>query len=135
MNKAQLYTIGVYGSSADSFFGKLTENRIDTFCDIRRRRGVRGSEYSFANSKRLQNRLSDLKINYLHIPALSPTDDIRKIQYVHDKAAHTSQRKRDSLSDEFIALYKKEILNNFDFQDLIDQLDAFKFEEVRSVLC
>ncbi len=124
MSKTQLYTIGVYGSSADTFFGKLTENRIDTFCDIRRRRGVRGSEYSFANSKRLQNRLSDLNINYLHIPDLSPTDGIRKIQYAHDKAEHTSQRKRDSLSREFIALYKKEILKNFDFQSFIAQLES-----------
>ncbi len=130
MNKIHLYTIGVYGFTADSFFGKLTENKIDTFCDIRRRRGVRGSEYTFANSKRLQDHLADLNINYLHIVDLSPTDEIRHIQYAYDKEEGTSQRKRDSLSDEFISLYKKEILQKFDFQSLIKQLEALNAKRV-----
>jgi hypothetical protein len=38
----KFYTIGVYGSTEKDFFEKLIENRIDTFCDIRQRRGVRG---------------------------------------------------------------------------------------------
>ena len=104
MSKIQLFTIGVYGSTADSFFGKLRENKIDTFCDIRRRRGVRGSEYSYVNSKRLQDKLSELNINYLHILDLSPTDEIRHIQNAYDKEEHTSQRKRESLSDGFKAV-------------------------------
>ncbi len=124
MSKIQLYTIGVYGFTAGSFFGKLIENKIDTFCDIRRRRGVRGAEYSFANSRKLQERLAELNINYLHIIDLSPTDEIRKIQYVRDKEEHKSQRKRDSLSREFISAYKKEILSKFDFQSLVDQLES-----------
>lgn len=125
-----IYTIGVYGSTADSFFQKLIETKIDTFCDIRRRRGVRGSEYSFVNSKRLQHKLSDLKINYLHILDLSPSDEIRKIQYAFDKELHTSQRKRESLSDKFISVYKKEVLKNFDFQTLLDQLNLINAEKV-----
>ncbi len=130
MSKIQLYTIGVYGSTEESFFRKLTENKIDTFCDIRRRRGVRGSEYTFVNSRKLQDRLSELNINYLHILDLSPTDEIRKIQYTSDKEEHTSQRKRDSLSEEFISAYKKDILKNFDFQSLIDQLESLNARRV-----
>ncbi len=130
MSKIQLFTIGVYGSTADSFFGKLRENNIDTFCDIRRRRGVRGSEYSYVNSKRLQDKLSELNINYLHILDLSPTDEIRHIQNAYDKEEHTSQRKRESLSDGFKAVYEKEILSKFDFEDLIGRLELLNSRRV-----
>ena len=40
-----VFTIGVYGSTENSFFEKLAQSRIDLFCDIRQRRGVRGSQY------------------------------------------------------------------------------------------
>ncbi|GHT08753.1 hypothetical protein AGMMS49525_17880 [Bacteroidia bacterium] len=56
----RLYTIGVYGSTEKEFFNKLVENRIDTFCDIRQRRGVRGSEYAFVNNNYLQRKLAAL---------------------------------------------------------------------------
>ena len=62
----KIYTIGVYGSSEEEFFGKLTESQIDLFCDIRQRRGVRGRQYSFVNSNHLQKKLSDLGIGYLY---------------------------------------------------------------------
>ena len=42
MSDLALYTIGVYGSTEASFFKKLEQNNIDTFCDIRQRRGVGG---------------------------------------------------------------------------------------------
>ena len=32
------FTIGVYHSPEDQFFGKLKVQRIDTFCDLRQRR-------------------------------------------------------------------------------------------------
>ena len=67
MTQPQFYTIGVYGLTAEEFFNKLTQNGIDTFVDIRRRRAVRGAKFSFVNSLRLQNKLAELKINYLHI--------------------------------------------------------------------
>ncbi len=52
----EFFTIGVYNSSEKEFFDKLLENNIDTFCDIRQRRGVRGAKYSFVNSNRLQQK-------------------------------------------------------------------------------
>ncbi len=61
------YTIGVYASTEHEFFQKIIDNEIDTFCDIRQRRGVRGAKYSFANSNRLQQRLIELDIKYTHI--------------------------------------------------------------------
>ena len=49
-----VFTIGVYGSTENSFFEKLAQSRIDLFCDIRQRRGVRGSQYKYVNSNYLQ---------------------------------------------------------------------------------
>ena len=74
----RVYTIGVYNSTEQDFFEKLIENRIDTFCDIRQRRGVRGREYSFVNSNYLQMKLDDLGIKYAHILDLAPTTEIRE---------------------------------------------------------
>ena len=60
----EFFTIGVYNSTEQEFFNKLTSNEIDTFCDIRQRRGVRGAKYAFVNSNRLQNKLKELNIRY-----------------------------------------------------------------------
>lgn len=81
----EFFTIGVYNSTEKEFFDKLVDNRIDTFCDIRQRRGVRGSQYMFVNSKRLQTKLSDLDIKYCHILDLAPSTDIRELQKEADK--------------------------------------------------
>lgn len=57
----KIFTIGVYNSTELQFFKKLSENNIDTFCDIRQRRGGRGREYAFVLRK------SGAKIYYGHI--------------------------------------------------------------------
>jgi hypothetical protein len=90
------------------------EAKVDTFCDIRWRRGVRGSEYKFVNSARLQKKLAELGIRYLHFPELAPTPEIRQKQTAADKASKTAQRKRTRLSEEFIAAYCAERLVDFD---------------------
>lgn len=124
MAKLNIYTIGVYGSDKESFFKTLVDNGIDTFCDIRRRRAVRGSEYTYVNSKRLQDLLKKMKIEYLHIPELSPSDDLRKLQNEADKESQTTQRQRQYLSKIFIDKYKKEVLAKFDFNSLVEQLKS-----------
>lgn len=60
-----IYTIGVYNSTEDSYFNKLKINNIDLFCDIRQRRGVRGSQYKYVNSNYLQSKLADMGGNEL----------------------------------------------------------------------
>ena len=49
----KIYTIGVYNSTESSYFRKLQENNIDLFCDIRQRRGIRGSQYKYVSSQQL----------------------------------------------------------------------------------
>ena len=120
----ELFTIGAYGFTAEAFFGALERARIDTFCDIRRRRGVRGSEYAFANSARLQERLSELGINYIHRLDLAPTEEVRSIQEEADHASRTARRKRNELSPNFAAAYRDKCLRSFDSRDFVGSLGA-----------
>ena len=43
----KIVTIGVYGFDETGFFRALQDAEVDTFCDIRDRRGVRGATYAF----------------------------------------------------------------------------------------
>ena len=110
----EIVTIGVYGFDADQFFQALVEQRVDTLCDIRRRRGVRGAEYAFANKGRLQERLAALDIRYLHFLDLAPSTALREQQAAADKQAHTARRKRTALNMQFVQGYEQEVLAHFD---------------------
>lgn len=119
----EYFTIGVYNSTEKEFFEKLTQNNIDTFCDIRQRRGVRGSKYSFVNSNRLQQRLNDLEIKYGYVPDLAPTTEIRELQKEIDEEKGELKRERQELGKVFVIEYKNRILKNFDFEKFFASLD------------
>jgi uncharacterized protein (DUF488 family) len=110
----RVYTIGVYGKTEDSFFGQLGEARIEIFCDIRRRRGVRGSQYSFVNSKYLQRALANRSIAYRYVPALAPSRELREAQHVLDREKGILKRARKELGEEFKRRYAREVLDLFD---------------------
>lgn len=119
----EFFTIGVYNSSEQEYFNKLIENNIDTFCDIRQRRGVRGAKYSFVNSNRLQAKLNELDIKYGHIINLAPTSEIRNLQKEADVQIGELKRERNKLGEVFTIAYKDRILGKFDFESFIDKLD------------
>lgn len=119
----EFFTIGVYNSSEYEFFQKIIENRIDTFCDIRQRRGVRGSQYAFVNSNRLQAKLNELGIKYGHVIDLAPTHEIRDLQKEIDLQKGELKRERQRLGQVFTIEYKNRILSKFDFETFIDKLD------------
>ncbi len=118
----RILTIGVYGFSEETFFHTLQESGVDTFCDIRRRRGVRGAKYAFANSKRIQARLAELGIQYFHLLELAPTEAVRERQKAADKASGTAKRKRTKLDDSFIESYQNEVLSLFDPGSFLQEL-------------
>ena len=126
----EFYTIGVYNSTEDEFFQKLISNNIDTFCDIRQRRGVRGAKYAFVNSTRLQNRLKDLGINYIHEIELAPTKEIRELQKQADLIQGDQKRTRNKLGDVFIREFNEQILKPFDLSSFIENLKKIKAEKV-----
>lgn len=59
---AIIATIGVYGFTARTSLVRLREADVGQLLDVRQRRGVRGSDYAWANSARLQAALVDAAI-------------------------------------------------------------------------
>lgn len=126
----EFFTIGVYNSTETEYFDKLTENKIDTFCDIRQRRGVRGSKYAFVNSNRLQEKLNELDIKYTHVIDLAPTTEIRELQKEADTQQGKLKRDRNKLGKTFITEYKYKVLSKFSFNNFIDKLDEVRANRV-----
>ncbi len=120
--KLRIVTLGVYGFDETRFFAALRAAGVDTFCDIRARRGVRGREYAFVNSKRLQARLAELDIRYFHLKELAPSQALRELQAAADKDERTAKRQRTELSELFITDYGKECLQTFDSRKLVEQV-------------
>lgn len=118
----EFYTIGVYNSTEQEFFKKLTQNKIDTFCDIRQRRGVRGATYSFVNSIKLQQKLTDLGIKYFYVEDLAPGSEIREVQKNIDKKKGVQQRVRKELDKSFIREYENKVLAKFNFEKFLEHL-------------
>jgi len=119
----EFFTIGVYHSSEKEFFDKLVHHRIDTFLDIRQRRGVRGAQYAFVNSTRLQQRLKELDIRYGYIEKLAPTTAIRELQKQIDLEKGELKTQRQELGKVFVIEYKNRILKNFNFETFLEALD------------
>lgn len=119
--KPTIVTIGVYGFTAASFFQALQIARVDTFCDLRDRRSVRGSTYAFANSKRLQQRLQEFGIHYLHMKELAPSASIRALQQQADQKQHAQKRSREKLSANFIEVYQQMYLSAFDAKQFLQR--------------
>ncbi len=119
----EFFTIGVFNTGEREFFNKLAENDIDTFCDIRQRRGVRGQRYAFVNSRRLQDRLKEMGIDYLYIRALAPTPDIRELQKAADRQNREQNTVRQTLNRAFKNAYRKQILKHFDVKPFIQTLE------------
>lgn len=118
----KIFTIGVYNSTEESYFNKLRDNNIDLFCDIRQRRGVRGSQYKYVNSNYLQAKLQEHGINYRYIKELAPTNEIRQMQKDADKANGESKKQRTTLGPVFKSEYLKQILEPFDIDKLANEL-------------
>lgn len=118
----RLLTIGVYGFDETGFFSALTRAGVDTFCDIRRRRGVRGSTYAFVNSSRLQHHLAELGIRYVHLLDLAPSQATRNLQKHDDEQHGIGKRTRTELSPAFVHAYGKECLSGFNAERFLETL-------------
>lgn len=115
-------TIGVYGWNEERFFTALQQAKVDTFVDVRARRGVRGTTYAFANSQRLQARLAELGICYVHRPDLAPSQAMRRTQKTADKASKTAKRERLALDPAFVVAYRRERLDRLDSRQFLTDL-------------
>ena len=117
-----LFTIGVYSKSESEFFEALAAAGIDTFCDVRNRRGMRGSQYAFVNSARLQARLASMGISYCHFKELAPPDEIREAQRREDILTGSGKRSRTTLGEAFKRLYDSHCLSGFNSEEFLHRL-------------
>jgi uncharacterized protein (DUF488 family) len=116
---ASIATIGVYGFDRDSFLEALAEAGMDLLLDVRQRRGVRGSEYAWANAKRLQAALAEAGIGYTHLKELAPTTELRQLQYAEDARLGEGKRSRTALAPEYAHRYTEEILERTDLDPIV----------------
>lgn len=119
----RLITVGVYGFTGERFLAALERAHVDVLLDVRQRRGVRGSEYAWANSQRLQQALAEHDISYRHLKELAPTSQIREAQYAADAAVGERKRTRTELSDTVKRAYLEQILETADLDELFADLD------------
>jgi uncharacterized protein (DUF488 family) len=107
-------TIGVYDWDLDSFLEALRHSDVRLLLDVRQRRGVRGSQYAWANSRRLQRALADAGVAYEHHPELAPTTELRHLQYAEDARQGVGKRSRVELAPAYREGYQREILDHAD---------------------
>jgi uncharacterized protein (DUF488 family) len=115
----KIATIGIYGFDRDSFLAALSAAGIDLLLDVRQRRGVRGSEYAWANARRLQEALAQTGIGYSHLKELAPTTELRQLQYREDDRRGEGKRSRTVLAPEYARLYTEQILDSVDLGPIV----------------
>jgi uncharacterized protein (DUF488 family) len=115
-------TIGVYGFTAPTFLEALQTADARLVVDVRQRRGVRGSEYAWANSARLQAALAEAGVGYRHEKQLAPTTELRRLQYREDAKQGVGKRSRAELAPEYRDRYIAEILDRVDLGPLVADL-------------
>jgi uncharacterized protein (DUF488 family) len=115
-------TIGVYGFTAGTFLGALGTGNVGMVLDVRQRRGVRGSEYAWANAVRLQRALAEAGIAYRHHRELAPTTELRRLQYREDARRGVGKRSRVELAPAYRERYTREILDRVDLGPLLAEL-------------
>jgi uncharacterized protein (DUF488 family) len=115
-------TVGVYEASLERFLAALHTENVALVMDVRQRRGVRGREYAWANSQRLQAALLRERIVYSHHKELAPTTELRHLQYEEDARQGVGKRSREVLAPAYVERYKREILDRVDLQPILDEM-------------
>jgi uncharacterized protein (DUF488 family) len=118
---ASIATIGVYGFDRETFLETLAGAGVELVLDVRQRRGVRGSEYAWANSLRLQAALEEAGVGYSHLKELAPTTALRNLQYREDDRRGEGKRSRTVLASEYARIYAEEILDRADLAPIAER--------------
>jgi uncharacterized protein (DUF488 family) len=128
----RIATIGIYGFTVETFLTTLAGEGVGLLLDLRQRRGVRGPEYAWANSARLQQALAEAQIRYRHVKDLAPTTEMRQVQYREDDRRGVGKRNRSALAAEYAERYVREILDPFDLGALVADLPT---DSATALLC
>ena len=95
-------TVGVYGFTAAAFLAALRD--------------------AWANSRRLQDALSQAGIEYSHHPELAPTTELRRLQYRADDREGVGKRSRVTLAPEYVEGYTREVLDRVDVGPIVEEM-------------
>ena len=128
----RVVTVGVYGYTAETFLEALRAHDVGLVIDVRQRRGVRGPQYAWANSRRLQAALAIAGIGYSHHKELAPTTELRHLQYREDARQGVGKRSRLELAPEYRERYIGEILDRADRAALVEELPK---DSAAALLC
>ncbi len=128
----RIATIGVYEFDARSFIRALDAAGVTQLIDIRQRRGVRGTEYAWANAQRLQRLLADAGVRYEYHPELAPDTEMRQLQYRADAREGVGKRSRAQLSAEYVEVYTSEVLDLVPLGPLVERLPV---HGIAALLC
>jgi uncharacterized protein (DUF488 family) len=120
----RLVTIGVYDWDLAAFLAALRTAEVRVLLDVRQRRGVRGPQYAWANSQRLQAALRDAGIAYAHHKELAPTTELRHLQYAEDARLGVGKRSRVELASGYVEGYTREILDRADLEPVYESLPS-----------
>jgi uncharacterized protein (DUF488 family) len=118
----RVVTIGVYEWDLPHFLDTLREVDVRVLLDVRQRRGVRGPQYAWANSQRLQRAVADAGIAYEHHLELAPTTELRHLQYAEDARQGVGKRNRSLLADAYVEGYTRQILDRVDLGPIVSRL-------------
>jgi uncharacterized protein (DUF488 family) len=128
----RIATIGVYEWDADSFVEALDGANVSKLFDVRQRRGVRGSRYTWANAQRLQRMLDAAGVAYEHHPELAPTTELRHLQYAEDDRQGVGKRSREHLAPDYVRRYTEEILDIVPLEPFVRRLPV---QGIGAILC
>ena len=117
-------TIGVYDWTLEAWLDALRAADVRLVVDVRQRRGVRGSEYAWANAQRLEAALAAAGIAYEHRKELAPTTELRQLQYREDDRVGVGKRSRVDLAPEYVERYDRDILAQVDLRPIVGALPA-----------
>jgi uncharacterized protein (DUF488 family) len=118
----RVVTIGVYEWDLNGFLAALAVADVRVLLDVRQRRGVRGPQYAWANSQRLQAALAAAGIGYRHHRELAPTTELRHLQYAEDALQGVGKRNRVELAPAYVERYTREILDRVDLAPIVASL-------------
>jgi uncharacterized protein (DUF488 family) len=128
----RVVTIGVYRWTLERFLAALASADVRLLLDVRQRRGVRGPEYAWANSRRLQAALASAGVAYEHHRELAPTTELRHLQYAEDDRQGVGKRARVELATGYVEGYVSQILDRADLEDVVAALPS---EGTGALLC
>lgn len=85
---------------------------------------MRGARYAFANRSRLEKRLGEIGIRYLHFPNLAPPAEVREVQKHVDREGRIAKRERAELAPEFVAAYRRACLSDFCAEEFLERIGS-----------